>query len=107
MQLSLTVPYSFAHRPVFAFTSQYVVNVDDFFLHYIQKEQVPVEFHQAVGTEYKTIATGKLRMNDLLEKSHGRIHGALKLMGMYEKILLKNYTSVFSDASNFFFVIPF
>ena len=81
------------------------MNVDDFFLHYIQKEQVPIEFHQAVGTEYKTIATGKLRMNDLLEKSHGRIHGALKLMGMYE-ILLKNYTSLFSDASNFFFVIP-
>ena len=68
-------------RPVFGFTAQYIVNVDDFFLHYIQKECICIEFHQAVGTEYKTIATGKLRMNGLLDKSHGRDYGTLKLLG--------------------------
>ena len=68
-------------RPVFGFTSQYIVNVDDFILHYIHKEAFPVEFHQAVGTEYKTLAAGRIRMNDLLDKGSGRIYGTLKLLG--------------------------
>ena len=40
-----------------------------------------MDFHQAVGTEYKTLATGRLRMNGLLEKGNGRIYGTLKLLG--------------------------
>ena len=68
-------------RPAFGFTSQYIVNIDDFILHYIQKEAIPVEFHQAVGTEYRTIAVGRLRMNELLEKGSGRVYGTLKLLG--------------------------
>ena len=71
----------FRFRPVFEFTSQYIVNVDDFILHFIQKEYIPIEFHQAVGTEYKTLATGKLRINDLLERGSGRVYGTLKLLG--------------------------
>jgi len=69
-------------RPSFGFTSQYIVNIDDFILHYIQKETLSVDFHQAVGTEYKTLATGRLRMNGLLEKGNGRIYGTLKLLGI-------------------------
>ena len=64
------------------------MNVDDFILHYIQKEAIPIEFHQAVGTEYKTLATGRLRMNDLLEKGSGRVYGTLKLFGTYFLLLL-------------------
>ncbi|XP_065064438.1 protein fantom-like [Rhopilema esculentum] len=75
-------PVISGQRPVFGFTAQYIVNVDDFFLHYIQKECICIEFHQAVGTEYKTIATGKLRMNGLLDKSHGRVYGTAKLLGI-------------------------
>ena len=70
-------------RPCFGFTSQYIVDIDDFILHYIQKETLSVEFHQAVGTEYKTLATGRLRMNGLLEKGSGRVFGTLKLLGSY------------------------
>ena len=58
-----------------------MVVVDDFFLHYIQKEAMNIELHRAVGTDYKTLASGKLRMNDLLEESKGRVYGNLKLLG--------------------------
>ncbi|XP_048576646.1 protein fantom-like isoform X2 [Nematostella vectensis] len=68
-------------RPLFNFTSQYLVRVDDFFLHYLQKESTLVELHRAFGTDFKTIAACQLRFRDLLEKSHGRVHGSAKLIG--------------------------
>ena len=55
--------------------------MDDFFLHFLQKEHTKVEFHRAIGTEYTTLAVGYLKFNDLLSKSQGRIHGAARLVG--------------------------
>jgi len=68
-------------RPEFNFTSQYLVRVDDFFLHYLQKESTLVEIHRAFGTDYKTVAACQLKFRDLLEKPHGRVHSTAKLLG--------------------------
>ncbi len=72
----------------FNFTSQFIVTVDDFFLHHIAKESAIIELHQAVGTEYKTLATSKLRLNDLMDKNQQYNHGVLSLYGMWNRILL-------------------
>ena len=45
----------------FNYTSQYTVQVDDFFLHYLQKESMTFELHQAFGTEYRTIGKAIVR----------------------------------------------
>ncbi|XP_041047713.1 protein fantom isoform X2 [Carcharodon carcharias] len=68
-------------QPVFDFTSQYVVRVDDFFLQYLQKNTVKLEVQLAYGTEYETIAACQLRMHEILEKN-GRIFGTEFLVGV-------------------------
>ncbi|XP_043562921.1 protein fantom isoform X1 [Chiloscyllium plagiosum] len=67
-------------QPVFDFTSQYVVRVDDVFLQYLQKNTVKLEVQLAYGTDYETIATCQLRMHEILEKN-GRIFGTAFLVG--------------------------
>ncbi|XP_033626403.1 protein fantom-like isoform X2 [Asterias rubens] len=69
-------------RPQYDFTSQYKVTVDDFFLHHLMKGSTTLEVHQAVGTEFRTIAACQLRFRDLLEKPHGRVHGTAQLLGV-------------------------
>uniref|UniRef100_A0A2C9M2E5 C2 domain-containing protein n=1 Tax=Biomphalaria glabrata TaxID=6526 RepID=A0A2C9M2E5_BIOGL len=69
-------------RPVFDFTSQYIVRVDDFFLHYLQKDSCTVELHQSFGQDYKTIAACQLVFSDIFDKLHGRIHGTASLTGI-------------------------
>lgn len=64
---------------VFDFTSQYIVRVDDFFLHHLQKESTALEVHQAIGTEYRTIATCRLHFRDIFDKAHGRLHGTVDI----------------------------
>lgn len=76
-----TTPIVKGSRPVFNFTSQYIVRVDDFFLHFLQKESTLVEIHRAFGTDYKTVAACQLKFRDLLEKPHGRVHCTAKLVG--------------------------
>lgn len=67
-------------QPVFDFTSQYVVRVDDFFLQYLQKSTVKLEVQLAYGTDYETIAACQLRMHDILEQN-GRLFGTAFLVG--------------------------
>ncbi|XP_022097495.1 protein fantom-like [Acanthaster planci] len=69
-------------RPEFDFTSQYKVTVDDFFLQHLMKGSTTLEVHQAIGTEYRTIAACQLRFRDLLDKPHGRLHGTEQLLGL-------------------------
>ncbi|XP_059142176.1 protein fantom-like [Physella acuta] len=71
-------------RPMFDFTSQYIVRVDDFFLHYIQRESCTVEIHQSFGQDYKTIAACQMVFRDIFDKPHGRIHGTASLTGVVE-----------------------
>lgn len=69
-------------KPVFQFTSQYRVTVDDFFLHHLMKGATTLEVHQAIGTEYRTVAACQLNFRDLLDKPQGRVHGSAQLVGI-------------------------
>ena len=67
-------------RVDYNFTSQYIVRVDDFFLHYLQKETSTIELHQAIGTDYETRAACQLSFRDLIDKQSSRIHGSARLL---------------------------
>uniref|UniRef100_K1QMS1 Protein fantom n=1 Tax=Magallana gigas TaxID=29159 RepID=K1QMS1_MAGGI len=69
-------------RPEYDFTSQYVVKVDDFFLHYLQRESCTLELHQSLGQDFKTIGACQLVFKDIFDKPHGRIHGTASLTGL-------------------------
>ncbi|KAL8619480.1 hypothetical protein ACOMHN_011831 [Nucella lapillus] len=69
-------------RPFYDFTSQYIVKVDDFFLHYLQKQSCTLELHQTFGQEFRTVAACQLVFRDLFDKPHGRIHGMATLTGV-------------------------
>ena len=69
-------------KPEYDFTSQYIVKVDDFFLHYLQRESCTLEMHQSFGQDYKTVAACQLVFKDIFDKPHGRIHGTATLLGV-------------------------
>ena len=75
-----TTPIVKGQRPEYNFTSQYIIKVDDFFLHYLQKETTTVELHQAVGSDYETKAACQLSFRDLIDKQIPRIHGQARLI---------------------------
>uniref|UniRef100_A0A2K6F3D2 RPGRIP1 like n=1 Tax=Propithecus coquereli TaxID=379532 RepID=A0A2K6F3D2_PROCO len=75
-----TTPIVRGLHPVYNFTSQYLVHVNDLFLQYIQKNTITLEVHQAYSTDYETIATCQLRFHEILEKS-GRIFCTANLVG--------------------------
>ncbi|XP_043844404.1 protein fantom isoform X2 [Dromiciops gliroides] len=76
-----TTPVVSGLHPVYNFTSQYLIHVNDFFLQYIQKNGVTLELHQAYSTDYETVAVCQLRFHEILEKN-GRIFGAANLVGI-------------------------
>ena len=64
----------------YSFTAQYVVDVDDFFLHYIQKESMVLEVHQVVGgTDYRTLGSCNVLFRDLMDKT-GRLTYTRKIL---------------------------
>ncbi|KAM8799256.1 protein fantom [Eudromia elegans] len=73
------------------FTSQYLVRVDDFFLHYIQQNSITVEVHHAYGTDYETAATCQLKLHDILE-NNGKIYSSATLVGINGNI--RNYGTI-------------
>uniref|UniRef100_A0A8C4MR14 C2 domain-containing protein n=1 Tax=Equus asinus TaxID=9793 RepID=A0A8C4MR14_EQUAS len=75
-----TTPIVQGLHPEYNFTSQYLVHVNDLFLHYIQKNTITLEVHQAYSTDYETIAACQLRFHEILEKS-GRIFCTANLVG--------------------------
>ncbi|CAF0822799.1 unnamed protein product [Rotaria sordida] len=70
--------------PEYHFTAQYIVNVDDFLLYYLQKEYTLIELHQTVGQSFQTIATCKLSLKQLIEGNQGRLHGTAKLIASHQ-----------------------
>jgi protein fantom len=74
-----TTPIVKGQKPEYNFTSQYVIRVDDFFLHYLQKEKATIELHQAIGSDYETRAACQLSFYDLIDKQTSRIHGSARL----------------------------
>ncbi|XP_018410232.1 PREDICTED: protein fantom [Nanorana parkeri] len=86
-----TTPIVRGLQPSYEFTSQYLVQMDDFFLQYIQKSTARLEVHLAIGTDFKTIAVCQLRFQDILEKN-GEIFSSSTLIGIDNYI--SNYGTV-------------
>ena len=102
-ELQMT-PIKKSRTPEYDFTAQYIVNVDDFLLYYLQKEYTLVELHQTVGQSFRTIAACKLSLKQLIEGrffswvnarrdrsclhaflgNQGRLHGTAKLVASHE-----------------------
>ncbi|XP_072526344.1 protein fantom isoform X2 [Salminus brasiliensis] len=68
-------------QPAYNFTSQYLVKVDDLFLHYLHSSSITVEAQLAEGLAYRTIAAGQLRLSQVLERD-GKVFGTLQLVGV-------------------------
>ncbi|CAF0928068.1 unnamed protein product, partial [Didymodactylos carnosus] len=93
-ELQIT-PIVKGRTPEYDFTAQYIVNVDDFLLYYLQKEYTVVELHQALGQTYRTVAVCKLNLKQLIEGSHGRLHSTVKLTGSNEDNMdIMNFGSI-------------
>lgn len=75
-----STPVVMGHKPKYGFTSKYVVSMDERFLDYLHRYSLTVELHQALGLDWKTLATGQIRLQQLLEQS-GKVHGTLPLVG--------------------------
>ncbi|XP_060109557.1 protein fantom [Heteronotia binoei] len=86
-----TTPVARGLNPTYNFTSQYLVQVDDFFLQYVQKNTATLEVHHAYGVDFETVAACQLRFHEILEKN-GRIYGSAILVGVGGDI--QNYGSV-------------
>ena len=54
--------------------------MDDFFLHYLQKETTTIELHQAIGSDYETRAACQLSFRELIDKQTPRLHGTARLI---------------------------
>lgn len=74
-----TTPIVKGQRPEYNFTSQYIVKVDDFFLHYLQKETTTIELHQAIGSDYNTKAACQISFRELIDQQIPRLHGVASL----------------------------
>ncbi|XP_070828950.1 protein fantom [Chaetodon trifascialis] len=75
-----STPVVTGQKPKYGFTSKYVVSMDDRFLDYLHRCCVTVELHQALGLDWRTLATGQLRLQQLLERE-GKVHGTAALVG--------------------------
>ena len=75
-----STPVVTGHKPKYGFTSKYVVSMDDRFLDYLRRRCVTVELHQALGLDWRTLATGQLRLQQLLEQD-GKVYGTAPLVG--------------------------
>ena len=76
-----TTPVAKGPVAVFKFTSQFKVDMDDLFLGYLMQNVCDFELHQAIGTDFRTLACAKLSFRDVFEKSQGRLYGSATLLG--------------------------
>jgi len=77
----VSTPILRGYNPSFNHTSQYVVKVDDLFLHYLQRATTVVDLHRSIGVEHQTVASCKIKFNKLLDVSHGKMFGSAALTG--------------------------
>uniref|UniRef100_A0A3Q3XDV6 C2 domain-containing protein n=1 Tax=Mola mola TaxID=94237 RepID=A0A3Q3XDV6_MOLML len=80
-----STPVVTGHNPKYGFTSKYVVNMDDRFLDYVHRCSVTVELHQALGLDWRTVASAQLPLQQLLEHD-GKVHGSAPLFGTSDEI---------------------
>ena len=67
-------------QPLYDFTSQYVVETDSFFLHYLQGASAQLDLHQVLASEHHTLAAGWICFDRVLETME-RVHGSVALTG--------------------------
>ncbi|KAL5250840.1 hypothetical protein ACHWQZ_G016547 [Mnemiopsis leidyi] len=69
-------------QPDFNTTSQNVVNVDDFFLKFLQTETASVYLYTCNGVEFRCIGACQLSFKEIVNQpSNSRVHGSLQLIG--------------------------
>ncbi|XP_053846617.1 protein fantom-like isoform X2 [Vidua macroura] len=89
-ELQIT-PVVHGKTPSYDFTSQFLVQSDDSFFHYIQENSIMLEVHRAYGIDYETIASCQLKFHEILEND-GKIYNTANLVGKTGHI--KNYGTV-------------
>eukprot|EP00070_Physeter_catodon_P002357 XP_007104857.1 X-linked retinitis pigmentosa GTPase regulator-interacting protein 1 [Physeter catodon] len=73
-------PLAVGLQPLYDFTSQYVVETDSLFLHYLQGTSAQLHLHQAIASEHHTLAAGWICFDRVLETVE-RVHGSATLTG--------------------------
>ncbi|NXK04785.1 FTM protein, partial [Herpetotheres cachinnans] len=86
-ELQIT-PVVYGCTPSYDFTSQYLVQADDCFFHYIQRNSITLEVHRAYGIDYETVAACQLKLHEVLE-NNGKIYSTANLVGIKRNI--QNY----------------
>ncbi|KAF4795327.1 RPGRIP1 like protein [Turdus rufiventris] len=89
-ELQIT-PVVHGNIPSYDFTSQFLVQSDDSFFHYIQENGITLEVHRAYGIDYETIASCQLKFHEILEND-GKIYNTANLVGKTGHI--QNYGTV-------------
>ncbi|KAM8982955.1 protein fantom isoform 2-T4 [Ara ararauna] len=84
-------PIVYGRTPSYDFTSQYLVQADDCFLHYMQQNSITFEVHHAYGADYETISACQLKLHKVLE-NNGKIYSTANLVGIKGNI--QNYGTV-------------
>ncbi|KAI5280341.1 X-Linked Retinitis Pigmentosa Gtpase Regulator-Interacting Protein 1 [Manis pentadactyla] len=67
-------------QPLYDFTSQYVVETDSLFVHYLQGASGQLELHQAIASKHHTLAAGFICFDRVLDTVE-RVHGSATLTG--------------------------
>ncbi|XP_073067651.1 X-linked retinitis pigmentosa GTPase regulator-interacting protein 1 isoform X10 [Manis javanica] len=73
-------PLVMGPQPLYDFTSQYVVETDSLFVHYLQGASGQLELHQAIATKHHTLAAGWICFDRVLDTVE-RVHGSATLTG--------------------------
>ncbi|XP_004694594.1 PREDICTED: X-linked retinitis pigmentosa GTPase regulator-interacting protein 1 [Condylura cristata] len=73
-------PLAMGSQPLYDFTSQYVVETDYLFLHYLQEASSRLDIHQALASEHHTLAVGWICFGRVLETVE-RVHGSAIITG--------------------------
>ncbi|RMB98181.1 hypothetical protein DUI87_25084 [Hirundo rustica rustica] len=89
-ELQIT-PVVHGNAPSYDFTSQFLLQSDDSFFHYIQENSITLEVHRAYGIDYETIASCQLKFHEILE-NNGKIYNTANLVGKTGHI--QNYGTV-------------
>ncbi|GIY47302.1 protein fantom [Caerostris darwini] len=76
-----STPVVSALKPHFNFTSQYVIEIDDYFLCYLHENVITLELHESLGVDFKNLASCEINFSDIFSKPKGKIHGKQKLIG--------------------------
>uniref|UniRef100_A0A2K6MMS0 X-linked retinitis pigmentosa GTPase regulator-interacting protein 1 n=1 Tax=Rhinopithecus bieti TaxID=61621 RepID=A0A2K6MMS0_RHIBE len=79
-------PLSVGPQPLYDFTSQYVMETDSLFLHYLQEASARLDLHQAVASEHNTLAAGWICFDRVLETVE-KVHGLATLIGKISQSL--------------------